>query len=685
MIYLAVEVISEEVLIMKNLIRLPILLLFFLILASGCTSAGMQPVVPAGLDECESGHVTGEATFAGPAESSRFPVGVYLLSFDIDRMTVETVPSKYLLGHLNVTDFVNPPFCDDCFTVKALSHDPDQDLLKLLVELKNPFAAVSGYDIRLILDTIIPGYSINDPETGLADGFTELWNMYGDTRNQFIAFACDEPQREVLPGSIHGRLIDLYYPDPPGFSIFELLVIIDASWPENCDEPYEIADMQTEFPEIPYSGNSTGFTCTVHDWYDAVESVILTLEEYGNPVPVYMLELEKGAGNIYEGEIEPGGTVPVGEYNLWVQSSCAGNPVKMWQMSGVTVAEISDLPVVSGFTASDGDELLEVREVRLEWEPVVGLEGWYDIERLNYVWGPDMSPGDWEWQPLETVEAPGSTWIDPDARYSGTASAISYRIMARNAGGTSPGWSTDTGYPVPREVGIAFWTYADDEGGTNEWMEWQQAEWDYESVNTFWNGYGIDYVMENDSGWHYFTNPAWLQTTGSEEVTMHVQSGKADPDTACCINVYYIEMSSGNSTGAHCHLFCADGTSDTENMYVVIHGASDGEFDSSVVHELGHAVGRLYDEYLVDKNANMKVDDNESCDIAQADFCTGYDWVLFCDEEGCYPVYGGSWPPRNLMWYASLYADVFDYDIIDSQYCWIDAWLINHEENYPWP
>jgi hypothetical protein len=67
-----------------------------------------------------------------------------------------------------------------------------------------------------------------------------------------------------------------------------------------------------------------------------------------------------------------------------------------------------------------------------------------------------------------------------------------------------------------------------------------------------------------------------------------------------------------------------------------------------------------------------------------ADFCPGNDWKLLCDDAECYPQVGQLETPANLMWYTYPIPMNFN-DLSDAQYCWVDLWMKNHEDSYPFP
>ncbi|HEX9744565.1 MAG TPA: PKD domain-containing protein [bacterium] len=338
---------------------------------------------------------------------------------------------------------------------------------------------------------------------------------------------------------------------------------------------------------------------------------------------------------------------------------------------------------VTGFSASDGLGTLANKTVRLTWMPVPSTN-FYEIERRDWEYAGDLENGSWQWTPVTTLDFPATAFNDPGARYCGTDNPIEYRIRALNDGGTSPDWATDTGYPKPREVWVSFWTYAEDQNGTNAYETWNRASDDQGICNQFWNRYGLNMKLENSPGQlHYFTNPAWLNLSGSEIIPLHNASGKANNPEA--ISVYYVNSVGGGSQGAFTISICEHNQNNTQNVFIVIYGPPVWDGDSSLPHEVGHAVARLYDEYEVDLNHDANIDSGETCDASlQNDPCFGHSWLMFCDDAGTYPQWPNINPPNNLMWYNFNFA-INNYNITELQGLWFDEWMSAHEGNYPMP
>ena len=352
--------------------------------------------------------------------------------------------------------------------------------------------------------------------------------------------------------------------------------------------------------------------------------------------------------------------------------------------------------MVENFSASDGSDALGQREVRLTWDPVPGCVEFYDIECLNWIWydgwEPPDSPeyfasGHWVWELIHSEPGTSSGWLDTDARFSSGSYPIEYRISARNPYGSSSAFTDDTGFPILRDMKIAFWCWAEDENGTNAVTTWERAMNQYGWLNTFWNVYGINFVCQNaDHEFLWVTNPAYKELTGTEPYYQHVNHGKFDPVYGDCFNVYYNETRNGQTRGAWCWFQCIPEYHTSTNIFVLFVGQPwDPPCEMLMPHEFGHGLGRMLDQYALDKNRDGIVEPGDTCLVDQMNLlCWPEPWYPFCDDEACYPQVGDPPTPKNLMWYGWL-DSVTNYDLYDTQYGWVDAWVSTYEENFPYP
>lgn len=357
-----------------------------------------------------------------------------------------------------------------------------------------------------------------------------------------------------------------------------------------------------------------------------------------------------------------------------------------------------DIQNITGFTASDGDPANPYRRVVLSWDSVschADPDVEIRIQRYEYDWDPpNQTPGTWGWEDLVTLATSATTYNDTNCRYSGSSDPVNYRVRLDNGSGGYSAWQSNTGYPKLRGVKVAYWCWSSNGTSSGALYPWSRATADNNYAKDFWNDYGLDLVMENSGDWFYFTNANWRIQTGNEPSAMHQACGQPyNPD---CINIYYFESYGGSPRGGFCMLPCDPNQHTTLNTFICIFGEPyDPVMQIIVPHELGHAVSRYYDEYLVDSNGNCLIDYGETCyNSFLTDYCYLYggatlgNWYMFCADSATYPASGwgssGSMVPKNLMWYSWQTA-VSQYNLVDLQYLWTEAWLYSHGGNFPYP
>jgi len=323
---------------------------------------------------------------------------------------------------------------------------------------------------------------------------------------------------------------------------------------------------------------------------------------------------------------------------------------------------------VMNFNASDGDTGLGNHQVKLTWDPASNADE-YTIERYNY----NTSPKTWQWAHLYTAPGGSTSYIDTNARYSGTRDTIDYRMRAENGLGSSPSWSTDDGYPKKRRVGIAFWCAADNSSGANAVVPWSRAVADYTDLQTFWNDFGFDYIMENSGSFFWMTNINYRNLTGTEGESMHAEFGKVSHPNS--INVYYVATSDGDPAAAYCSSVCPGTDHTTKNIFIVLcqdartpPGCPQGD-PIVLAHECGHGLTRFWDMYLL----------VTTC-AADNTWCTGpppFIPPLYCDEDADYPL--------NLMYFSYCGSTPPEYSLTTGQFIEANSWVRDHETAYPVP
>jgi Tol biopolymer transport system component len=244
------------------------LILSLALIAAGCAGRGVDqsPLSPG---------VT--APDRGPLVSHHQLWGYWKGYIPESHDSLELVPVRAAMIHVNVRRFLEEHPCQDCVKVVGIQVDSSKQILTAQIQLTHPFPGLikfTGFDVRAVvisdgslyfpaLDATVP-----DPESGdftliAQDGYTRLWNSLefppgsgqfriheysrgnlaspGDftgTVNPFIAFGTGQrnhfPAGSALTREFQFRLV----PGPIRFGY-----AVDASWePPLVDPPVNIPD-----------------------------------------------------------------------------------------------------------------------------------------------------------------------------------------------------------------------------------------------------------------------------------------------------------------------------------------------------------------------------------------------------------------------------------------------------------
>ena len=107
-----------------------LLLLLATLMVLGCSGSGMNPVEPPGVPDL--------STAADAPGSNRMLWGIWDISFDAITREVSITPARNALAHFDITDWLLPPNCDDCFGVVVNSFAPVTRILDAEVTLCDP-------------------------------------------------------------------------------------------------------------------------------------------------------------------------------------------------------------------------------------------------------------------------------------------------------------------------------------------------------------------------------------------------------------------------------------------------------------------------------------------------------------------------------------------------------------------
>jgi len=723
--------------------RMAILLSSLVIMALGCSGGETSiPILP------DTQGIQSPTQTASDYTPTRFLWDYNALYINEDATEYEIIPMRQVADHWNVLKWLEQGPCTNCFSISGITPTP-KGTLQVFIEIRHPFSdpKLTGFDVRGIAMSHGTHYFpsaahkvsnrfVGEAELVNADGYTALYNPYlwdtgpgglqgyiqglkatipypDTTLNGYKRYASDDPantRNAFYAGDAITRIYEIFKPSGP------LIVgyAVDASWvpasvdpvndpiadfpPEaNCSEPWRIDVDETPVGVgLTSSGGEVVLSIHVYDYQGKFSHAVPTIEcpELFNGILYTKYKTDGDGFSTFEVTVSNDNLAPDGVYDCLIRAEDYDNDTAPewldltgWQIHELGVGAQAP-PMVADFQVSDADPDLPDRKVELTWEILDDSVEWYDIERLDWNW----DTWSWYWHPVKSAPHPVDSWIDGNPRYCGPADPLQYRISARNDAGSSPGYTTDTGYPLPRGFQITLWCVADNASGGGAVVPWNQAATNFNDAKAFWSQYGMNLVLQNPDGFRWVDNPDYKNVNQQEAETMHESYGQIQaPDS---VNVYYINSSDGDPGRAYCQAYCPGSFHNTEKVFIIMGSDSSGGAppnDISIVlaHELGHALGHFWDNYLLDTNHNMRVDDGSSCENNNT-WCTdpppNYD-PLFCDFNGQYQQEPNSWNknPWNLMWYSAQNKGINNYDLTDGQLVYMHEWLLEHKGNYPVP
>lgn len=290
---------------MSTRFYLPAVILIALI-SLGCSS-GQSPVLP---DESRP-NADDSFSFVHAGENTII-LGAWTVLIDYESKSVEAVPIRTAEIHVDVTVMIKPPRCYNCFLAKNLSFNSDTQILTIDIGFRNP-SNITGYDVRGIVTEF--GYM----EFLNPDGYTDLFSPTSGVVNPFAAYDTGIGQREFEPYGAHYETLEIYNPTFPQFPPFTY--VVEASWPDNCKEPYEVK-FDSISRTIPNDGETEAvLRVYARDWQDNVSTVSVDLTDLGQPT--LFLEPAGAIEDLWQGPVKCSPGVLPGDYEVLVTATTA--------------------------------------------------------------------------------------------------------------------------------------------------------------------------------------------------------------------------------------------------------------------------------------------------------------------------------------------------------------------------
>jgi hypothetical protein len=299
---------------------LPIIVLILLSLA--CSSGKTIPIIPDNTSPDKNPLIVVEQQ-----DSNHNFLGTFTATFDIETLEASVESNRTLDAHHNVTGMIPDP------RITVNSWDPVEEIVDVDIQLHNPTWA-TAYDVRLIIFTDDDGHTLLN-----ADNWTPLWDIPGgQIANPFKAYAKHEINRAFTGLMWHQENFQIKCPN----SNFNVQFAVDASYPGNCEEPYEISNFQQGYlrDEI---GESATVTADILDWQDDVSEVLLHCPAITNQSET---PLEFDNQNQWKLNLINVTGASIGTYNAYLraESSNSGS-LSLYDQVSIKVSQGGDIPV----------------------------------------------------------------------------------------------------------------------------------------------------------------------------------------------------------------------------------------------------------------------------------------------------------------------------------------------------
>ena len=580
-------------------------------------------------------------------------LGTWQLAFYTKNMKVSIEPDRDMMAHFNITSLIPQP------VVEVLAWDPVTKIMDVNVTLYNLFN-IGGYDLRLIVFTTNNGITFINP-----DDWTGLYDIPdGSKINPFKAYAKTNEKRKFSAMSGETEFFQFYIPS----GSVNVTIAIDASYPGNCLEPYEI-DLISQGKIYDFPGSSGDMLVKVLDWQDDVNNVWFYCPDItGQPLVAFT--------NVYP--------------NYWKFNLVNNTSATTGQYTGV---------IIASSTNSGQTYLYDVVNIYITalTSCLPDNNETYDkasVIPYSYTITDCTDPDDSDWY---VFYAPPNGVETATIKLNVATSDVSMVVYASEPGQSAPGTQIGSGINIPINnntnsryymqistyAGLRYYNLtvnvipklttvdcilfvATDDGTANG--KWPENESTGHILNTsdlnqmmawandIWNQYGYELHWDSTPT---IISAQYYNLDAGEDSVMHDTYGKPTNK----LSLYFVNSIYGTST-AYCRVVYPP-TGQNVNLTFTVYSPNVWFWQSAVAHEHGHAFGYLFDEYLYDQ-AGCECGDN---------VCLGSTPFLFWCTDGCYE--------GNLMWY-SLGLPWDQFDLVTGQSQWVSYFQFSYPNNFPW-
>jgi len=238
-------------------------------------------------------------------------------------------------AHFNITSFVLPPGCPDCFWVDLTG--VYGDIWEFDIHLKNP-TPLTGYDVRGIIYNSGPIDVVNP------DSFTKCLAPDNDMApiNPFLIFNSGVDNNKWGPaaqGTAHA-----IFKKPAGVGWVLIQFLVDASWPANQKDPVRVKNLKAQPYEIyDDASDSCTLSCRVDDWQGDVSAVTIDLTPIGGD-PDAAFTWDGVKWTLPDIAFKPGSGHGPGVYDLLVRAESSGGATYNYLRITVKEGGVSEEP-----------------------------------------------------------------------------------------------------------------------------------------------------------------------------------------------------------------------------------------------------------------------------------------------------------------------------------------------------
>lgn len=253
--------------------------------------------------------LTGQSEINLIKRDDRMVLGVFDVVVDLEKWEVTMLPNRELEIHLDVTKFLLPPSCSNCFGVEIISNDPVTHILSIMISLLNPTVQITVFDMKATI--LFP--EGDNRELVSAEGFTKIFA--DDVISPYQAFSIEKPQRAFGPLETHYAQMDFYFP-PPKNLFFGF--VFDCSLPSNQEEPYLIDNEHFDGGFNECNSEEGWLYADMHDWQINATGLAVDLTPIGGEI----IAMEHVINQTYRTFLNnTDWMAPAGEYRLWFTAS----------------------------------------------------------------------------------------------------------------------------------------------------------------------------------------------------------------------------------------------------------------------------------------------------------------------------------------------------------------------------